>query len=134
MAGIGIRYAEFARRLPRRGLDVVVVTAGDPADARAVSGMAGDVRAFARGDLKRLLAACDAVVTQGDLANDVIREVPHLPVAVDLYDPWLVENLHYAPDIGPGQYRHDHASWTLQLSRGDFFMCSSAEQRHFYLG
>src|SRR5438477_62930 len=36
MAGIGIRYAEFARRLPRPGLDVVVVTPGDVTDARAV--------------------------------------------------------------------------------------------------
>ena len=134
MAGIGIRYTELARRLPRPGLDVVVVTPGDPAEARAVPGMPEDVRSFARGDLRRLLADCDAVVAQGHLANDLVREMPDLPVAIDLYDPWLVENLHYAPLIGHGQYRHDHASWILQLSRGDFFMCSSAEQRHFYLG
>lgn len=134
MAGIGIRYAEFARRLPRRGFDVVVVTSGDPADARAVPGMPDDVRGFVRGELRRLLADCDAVVAQGDLANAVVREVPDLPVAIDLYDPWLVENLHYAPDLGLGPYRHDLASWSLQLARGDFFMCSSVEQRHFYLG
>lgn len=134
MAGIGIRYAEFARRLPRAGLDVVVMTAGDPADARMVPGMPDDVRRFVRGDLRRLLADCDAVVAQGDLANDVVREVPDLPAVIDLYDPWLIENLHYAPDLGFGPYRHDHASWILQLSRGDFFMCSSVEQRHFFLG
>ena len=134
MAGIGIRYAEFARRLPRPGLDVVVVTAGEPADARAVPGLPDDVRRFVRGDLRRLLADCDAVIAQGQLANDVVLEVRDRPVAIDLYDPWLIENLHYAPDLGVGPYLNDHASWVLQLSRGDFFMCSSAEQRLFYLG
>jgi glycosyltransferase involved in cell wall biosynthesis len=134
MAGIGIRYAELARRLPRPGLDVVVVTSGDPAEARTVPGMPADVRAFVRGDLRRLLADCDAVVAQGQLANAVVREVPDLPTAIDLYDPWLVENLHYTRDLGVGPYVNDHASWVLQMSRGDFFLCSSAEQRHFYLG
>ena len=134
MAGIGIRYAEFARRLPRPGLEVVVVTNGDPADARAVPGMPDDVRPFARGELRRLLADCDAVVTQGQLANHVVLEMADVPVAVDLYDPWLLENLHYAPHLGVGLYRNDRASWIRQLSRGDFFLCSSAEQRHYYLG
>ena len=134
MAGIGIRYAELARRLPRPGLDVVVVTSGDPADARAVQGLPDDVRRFVRGDLRRLLADCDAVVAQGQLANDVVLEAPDLPVVIDLYDPWLIENLHYAPHLGLNQYKNDHASWMLQLSLGDFFMCSSVEQRHFYLG
>jgi GT2 family glycosyltransferase/glycosyltransferase involved in cell wall biosynthesis len=134
MAGIGIRYAEFARRLPRPGLEVVLVTAGDPAEARQVPGVPDDVRSFARGGLAALLADCDAAVAQGQLANDLVLEVPELPVAIDLYDPWLIENLHYAPRLGLGPYRNDHASWTLQLSRGDFFLCSSAEQRHYYLG
>jgi hypothetical protein len=121
MAGIGIRYAEFARRLPRPGLVVAVVTPGNPADARAVPGLPDDVRRFVRGDLRRLLADCDAVIAQGQLANDLVREAPDLPVAIDLYDPWLIENLHYAPDLGLGPYLNDHASWILQLSRGDFF-------------
>jgi glycosyltransferase involved in cell wall biosynthesis len=134
MAGIGIRYAEFARRLPRPGLDVVVVTRGELPEARAVPGLPDDVRRFARGELRRLLADCDAVVAQGHLANDVLLEMAGVPVAIDLYDPWLIENLHYAAHLGPRLYRHDHASWTAQLSRGDFFMCSSADQRHYYLG
>ncbi|MCB1037116.1 MAG: glycosyltransferase family 4 protein, partial [Acidobacteria bacterium] len=35
---------------------------------------------------------------------------------------------------GLDPYRNDHATWVLQLSRGDFFLCSSEEQRTFYLG
>jgi glycosyltransferase involved in cell wall biosynthesis len=92
------------------------------------------VRRFERGRLAALLADCDAAVAQGQLANDVVLERPDLPVAIDLYDPWLVENLHYAPTLGLDPYRNDHATWVLQLSRGDFFLCSSEEQKTFYLG
>ena len=41
MAGIGIRYAELARRLPRPGIEVAVITPGDP-DGRPRR--AGDAR------------------------------------------------------------------------------------------
>jgi len=133
MAGIGIRYLEMARRLPRAAADieVVVVTPGDPAEVPTVP---GEVRAFARGGLAALLADCDGAVAQGQLANDLLLEVPTLPCAIDLYDPWLVENLHYFATLGLDPYRNDHATWMLQLSRGDFFLCSSEEQRAYYLG
>ncbi|MEM6795227.1 MAG: glycosyltransferase family 4 protein [Acidobacteriota bacterium] len=132
MAGIGIRYLELARRLPASGIEVVIVTSGDPEEVP--TSPASDVRRFARGELASLLSDCHAVITQGQLANDVVLEVPHLPVAVDLYDPFLVENLHYFESLGLDPYRNDHATWVLQLSRGDFFLCSSDEQRQFYLG
>jgi len=100
MAGIGIRYAELARRLPRPGIEVAVITPGDPEAARAVPGMPADVRRFVRGGLRGLVADCDAAVAQGQLANDLVLEVPELPVAIDLFDPWLVENLHYVKQLG----------------------------------
>jgi glycosyltransferase involved in cell wall biosynthesis len=133
MAGIGIRYLELARRLPEHGFQVVLVTAGDPAEVPSLP--AGvEVRAFARGSLASLLGDCQAVVAQGQLANDVLLEVPGLPAVIDLYDPWLVENFHYLETLGLDPYRNDHATWVLQLSRGDFFLCSSEVQRTFYLG
>jgi hypothetical protein len=55
-------------------------------------------------------------------------------VVVDLYDPFLIENLHYHRELGLEPYRTDHATWRLQLSRGDLFLCSSEEQRLYYLG
>jgi glycosyltransferase involved in cell wall biosynthesis len=131
MAGIGIRYLELARRLPRPGLEVVLVSAGDPAEVPAVPAA---VRRFERGGLRRLLGDCDAAVAQGQLANDLVLELPELPTAIDLYDPWLVENFHYLETLGLDPYRNDHASWVLQMGRGDFFLCSSEEQRLFYLG
>jgi glycosyltransferase involved in cell wall biosynthesis len=133
MAGIGIRYLEFARRLPRAGIEVVLVTTGDPAEVPELP--AGvETRRFARGGLAALLADCDAAVGQGQLANDLLLEMPRLPAAIDLYDPWLVENLHYAETLGLDPYRNDHATWLLQLGAGDFFLCSGEEQRDFYLG
>lgn len=134
MAGIGIRYFELARRLPERGVDVVLVSPADPEETAALSLPGVEIRRFERGRLADVLHGCDAAVAQGQLANDVVLELPQLPVAIDLYDPWLVENLSYAATLGLDPYRNDHATWVLQMSRGDFFLCSSEEQRTFYLG
>jgi hypothetical protein len=133
MAGIGIRYLELARRLPGLGIETVLLSPGAAAEVPELP--PGSVARLAeRGRLAELLADCDAVVAQGQWANDVVLECPQLPVAIDLYDPWLVENLHYAATLGLDPYRNDHASWLLQLARGDFFLCSGEEQRLFYLG
>ncbi|HKI02414.1 MAG TPA: glycosyltransferase family 4 protein [Thermoanaerobaculia bacterium] len=135
MAGIGIRYLEFARRLPAHGVEVVLLSPAEPAETAALGGLAGvEVRRFERGRLAALLADCDGAVAQGQLANDLVLEMPHLPVAIDLYDPWLIENFAYLETLGLDPYRNDHATWGLQMSRGDFFLCSSEEQRNFYLG
>jgi glycosyltransferase involved in cell wall biosynthesis len=133
MAGIGIRYLELARRLPRFGFEVVLISPAEPAETAAL-GLDVPVRRFERGRLREILGDCQAAVAQGQLANDVVLEMPDLPVAIDLYDPWLIENLIYAESLGFGPFRNDHATWVLQMSRGDFFLCSSEEQRTFYLG
>lgn len=131
MAGIGIRYLELARRLPRPGLEVVLLSPAAPEEAPEVP---CEVRRLEPGRLRELLADCDAALAQGQHANDLVLECPHLPTAIDLYDPWLVENLHYVDTLGLDPWRNDHATWVLQLSRGDLFLCSSAEQRLYYLG
>lgn len=142
MAGIGLRYLELARRLPAAAdVEVRLVSPSTEEEARSALALAGaaagaevDVRTFRRGELAAILAGCDGAVAQGQLANDVLVECPGLPTAIDLYDPWLVENLHYTATLGLDPYRNDHATWVLQMSRGDFFLCSSEEQRAFYLG
>jgi glycosyltransferase involved in cell wall biosynthesis len=134
MAGIGIRYLELAQRLAAAGLAVVLAS---PAAAEESAGMLPpgvERRRFERLRLAELVAGCDAAVAQGQLANDLLLAAPALPVAIDLYDPWLVENLSYLAALGLDPYRNDHATWLLQMSRGDFFLCSSEEQRTFYLG
>jgi glycosyltransferase involved in cell wall biosynthesis len=133
MAGIGIRYVEIARHLCAGGRRVVLMHPG--ALEETPDGGAGvETRAFQRGVLETLLADCAVVVAQGQLANDVALELPLTPLVIDLYDPWLLENLHYTETLGLDPFRNDHRSWVLQLARGDFFLCASEEQRDFYLG
>ncbi|HUO86993.1 MAG TPA: glycosyltransferase family 4 protein [Thermoanaerobaculia bacterium] len=148
MAGIGIRYLELARRLPAvAGVETVLISpaTAEESERALAAAAAGDaageavaapaaVRRFDPGELGQLIADCDAVVAQGQLANDVLLAGGERPVAIDLYDPWLVENLHYHDSLGLDPYRNDHATWVLQLAGGDFFLCSSEEQRGYYLG
>src|SRR5262245_2746435 len=99
MAGIGIRYLELARRLPQHGFEVGLVSPAEP-EATAALGLDAPVRHFERGRLREILGDCQAGVAQGQLANDLLLEMPELPVAIDLYDPWLIENLTYAETLG----------------------------------
>lgn len=133
-AGIGIRYLEMARRLPDLGFHVVLVSpwrSGQSPEGECGRAVA---RRFDSAPLSELLKDCDVAVAQGQLANDVLHELPGLPTAIDLYDPFLVENLTHFDALGLDPYRNDHRTWVHQLSRGDFFLCSSPEQRAYYLG
>jgi glycosyltransferase involved in cell wall biosynthesis len=134
MAGIGIRYLEFARRLAAAGLETVLLSPATPDESAGLALPGVELRRCEPGRLAEQLTGCDAAVAQGQLANDLVLAAPGLPAALDLYDPWLIENLSYLATLGLDPYRNDHASWLLQLSRGDFFLCSSEEQRAFYLG
>ena len=135
MGGIGIRYLELAQRLPALGFDTVLLSPAAPEESARCGLDPARVRRFERERLAELVADREVAVAQGQLANDLLLAArADLAVAIDLYDPWLVENLHYHPTLGLDPYRNDHATWVLQLARGDFFLCSSAEQRLFYLG
>ncbi len=134
MGGIGIRYLEFACRLSQYGLDVVLITTGEVGDVPELPIDRANIRKFSKRSLATVTLDCYAVVAQGRVADDVIHANLGKPLAIDLYDPWLIENLQYVASLGWDQFRCDHASWSLQLRRGDFFMCSSEEQRQFYLG
>jgi GT2 family glycosyltransferase len=59
-------------------------------------------------------------------------------VVVDIYDPMHLEQLEQTRGEKPDERAHMIAMTTEiindQLRRGDFFMCASEEQRHFWLG
>lgn len=59
-------------------------------------------------------------------------------IVVDLYDPMHLEQLEQAKEKGPTSwtYEVDSATEVLnqQMKRGDFFLCASERQRHFWLG
>lgn len=132
MAGMGIRSLELARALSRE-FDVRLFVSNDPAEAAAVS---GDLTVIVAppGQLALPAHNADAALVSGHAANWWFHQVPLVPVAVDLYDPFFIENLHYAPMLGERTAAHDHATLDLALSRADFFLCASREQRLFYSG
>lgn len=132
MAGMGIRALELARVL-RSEFDVRLLVGNDLAEAAIV---AGDIPVVAAtpGRLAAAAVNADAAVVSGHAANWWFHQVPGVPVAADLYDPFFVENLHYASTLGEATAVHDRETLELALARADFFLCASPEQRLFYAG
>ncbi|HEV2719338.1 MAG TPA: glycosyltransferase [Thermoanaerobaculia bacterium] len=119
-AGIGIRFLEMERVLR--------------ADGHGVTLLSRDDGAFVPETLLRVSGASDVAVVQGHVANDFFAHARPIPTVIDLYDPFIIENLHYFAERGGEVFAHDHATLMTSLARGDFFLCASAAQRHFYLG
>lgn len=119
-AGIGIRFLEMARALREDGHEVTLLSRDDGA--------------FAPETLLRMSGRNEVAVVQGHVANDFFAHAQPIPTVVDLYDPFIIENLHYFETRGAEVFAHDHATLMNSLARGDFFLCASEAQRHFYLG
>jgi glycosyltransferase involved in cell wall biosynthesis len=132
-AGVGTRFVALAQVLAECGHAVTLAIPNAADEAEAVAEEIEVITA----DPDRLGAQAeghDWVLIHGHLGNHYLAQRDDLPVVVDLYDPFLIENLHYHHELGFEPYRTDHATWKLQLGRGDFFLCSSSDQRFFYLG
>jgi len=127
-AGIGIRFLEMAKVLLADGHEVTLLSR----DAGAVAGCRAD--AITPETLQRYTAEADVAVVQGHVANDLFAHGSAIPTVVDLYDPFIIENLHYYEPRGAEVFTHDHATLMQSLLRGDLFLCASAAQRLFYLG
>lgn len=127
-AGIGIRFIEMAKVLTADGHSVTVMSR----DGGAVEGSRSAEMSAAT--LASLTASHDVAVVQGHAANELFAHGRKMPVVVDLYDPFIIENLHYFGERGAEVFQHDHATLISSLLHGDFFLCASEAQRLFYLG
>jgi glycosyltransferase involved in cell wall biosynthesis len=81
----------------------------------------------------------DVIVFQGDLMQKYpVLRTTGKPVVVDMYDPFHLEQLEQAKDLGESRRRDVVQTATAvlneQLVRGDFFLCASEKQRDFWLG
>jgi hypothetical protein len=132
MAGMGIRALELSRALAAE-FDVRLLVPNDPVEAREVAGSVAVVAARP-GRLREAAGDARAAVVSGHAGNFWFHQVPGVPVAADLYDPFPIENLHYARALGAETARHDRATLELSLARADLFLCASPEQRLFYAG
>ncbi|HEY0141398.1 MAG TPA: glycosyltransferase family 4 protein [Thermoanaerobaculia bacterium] len=127
-AGIGIRFTEIARVLLADGHAVTVLSP----DGGTIDGCGA-----ATISPRNLLAASEAhdvAVVQGHVANDYFAHAKPIPTVIDLYDPFIIENLHYYSERGAEVFSHDHATLMQSLVRGDLFLCASEAQRLFWLG
>jgi glycosyltransferase involved in cell wall biosynthesis len=127
-AGIGIRFIEMAKVLLADGHEVTLLSR----DAGAVAGCRVD--AITPENLERYSRESGVIIVQGHAANEVFAHAAPIPTVVDLYDPFIVENLHYFASRGAEVFAHDHATLIQSLLRGDLFLCASEAQRLFYLG
>jgi glycosyltransferase involved in cell wall biosynthesis len=127
-AGVGIRFLEMAKVLLADGHEVTLLSR----DAGAVAGCRVD--AITPETLQRYTAEADVAVVQGHVANDLFAHGSAIPTVIDLYDPFIIENLHYYESRGAEVFTHDHATLMQSLLRGDLFLCASAAQRLFYIG
>ncbi|MBD3872447.1 MAG: glycosyltransferase [Acidobacteria bacterium] len=117
-AGVGTRFLTLAQVLAEAGHEVTLAVPNDPDEAAPPSEGVKIVKA----DPERLgeqAGRHDWVLLHGHLGNHYLSQRDDLPVVVDLYDPFLVENLHYHRELGFEPFTTDHATWRLQMARGD---------------
>ena len=117
-AGIGVRFLEMANVLRGDGHQVTMLSRDDITPEA----------------LARSSSDADVAVVQGHVANDFFAHGRSIPTVIDLYDPFIIENLHYYPSRGAEVFTHDHATLINSLLHGDLFLCASEAQRLFYLG
>lgn len=94
-----------------------------------------------RKDLPDQVEWADVVVLQGhalELVPELKRRDSTKLVVCDIYDPMHLELLEQGKDDTDDQRARDLVGVTnvlnAQLRRGDFFLCASDRQRHFWLG
>lgn len=137
MAGPAIRAWRMARALSaEHSVTLASLTGVEdvPADFDLVHVAPGSQRQFA--ELER---AHDIIVFQGHAMAlfDALRTTDKI-VVVDIYDPMHLEQLEQGRELGPEVWARQVQDATdvlnEQLLRGDFFLCASERQKHFYLG
>ena len=134
IAGPGIRVWELAHVLARQQ----PVTIGTP-NQSPVRSEHVDIQCFRRGAFPRLLETHDIVIAFGFLLRQhpvIARRAAFL--VMDIYDPFLLENLHMHEGLGVRErlvvHQYDLDAVLEQLARADFFLCASERQRDYWLG
>lgn len=98
-----------------------------------------DVRQVAPRSMGPELDWAQLVILQGHVLEHIptLKTSNHLVIA-DIYDPMHLEQLEQGRDLSDDQRAQvvDAVTAVLstQLRRGDFFLCASQRQRHFWLG
>ncbi|MEI7643659.1 MAG: glycosyltransferase family 4 protein [Chloroflexales bacterium] len=138
MAGPGIRALELGRALARAGHRVTLAAPGG-SDVVAPDLTVVAYSYGSPGTFDDLLATTDLLVGQGfvfEAHPELLAS--SLPIAVDLYDPLILESLDLYAHAEPAAAQQAAARYLdltmAQLRRGDFFFCATERQRDYWLG
>ncbi|MFM1953609.1 MAG: hypothetical protein RL187_818, partial [Actinomycetota bacterium] len=138
LSGPGIRAWHMAAALAgKHDVTLVSLSGVDEAmttDFRLAFVEPGDDKTFSGWE-----SWADTIVFQGhamELFPSLRSSKKHL--VVDIYDPMHLEQLEQARHLPPDQWEQQvsdaAATIEAQLRVGDYFLCASERQRHFYLG
>ncbi|MFN8459441.1 MAG: glycosyltransferase family 4 protein [Anaerolineae bacterium] len=141
MAGPGIRYWEFARILGRHfPVKLIVPPVISMPNVPQPEKLAPFVHICSQlEDFQSTIDDCDVIITLGV----ILYFYPFLaelgkPLVLDLYNPFLIENLQreFESDFSKqlSSYESFLAALRVQLLAGDFFICAGEKQRDYWLG
>ncbi len=138
MAGPGMRYLEMARALSSDDLEITLAIPNETSLSLPDVNL---VRYFEeRPDSLRLLVENSdiALISSYMVEKFAFLQTTSTRLVVDLYDPTILENLHYYLNepIESQKVLNQHGvQITNQILRlGDFFICGNERQRDFWLG
>ncbi|MFL7791275.1 MAG: glycosyltransferase family 4 protein [Anaerolineae bacterium] len=134
MAGPAIRCWEMARSLEREFPTTLAVP-----NQTSFQGERFDLITYNAERLRQLSKQADLVVVSGCLLLlHPFLKSSGVPLVVDLYDPFHLENLQLLAGEEMAERLRDHdgllGALRDQVEAGDFFLCASERQRDFWLG
>jgi hypothetical protein len=113
-AGVGTRFLTLAGVLAEAGHEVTLAVPNDESEAPSIEGVD-----FIRAEPDRLGSQAeghDWVLLHAHLGNHYLSQRDDLPLVVDLYDPFLVENLHLTTKPGACRWAEGTSSFAHRRS------------------
>jgi glycosyltransferase involved in cell wall biosynthesis len=137
LAGTGMRYLEIARAMST-SLDITLAIPNETAlkisEIKLIPYKLEQAES-----LRGLVTSCDVVL----ISSFILQKFPYLEnakarIVVDLYDPLVLENLHYYQEE-PLAVQDNLNDQTVDLMNqlvnlGDYFICANERQRDFWIG
>jgi glycosyltransferase involved in cell wall biosynthesis len=135
MAGPAIRAWEIASNLSLYGHQVILASC-EEFDRKATH---FKTYTFQSEDITDLIKHCDVCVIQdANLLKYRAIQKANVPLVIDLYDPFTLENLElykgFDIQFRKGVHRNDLKKLIDCVQAGDYFLCANERQRDFWLG
>ncbi|MBA3534309.1 MAG: glycosyltransferase family 4 protein [Ardenticatenales bacterium] len=137
MAGPGIRSLELARVLSK--IFDVVLAAPNESDLPQEAIRLHPYQYHHWDSLRPALEGVDVIFATGFALQMFapLLDFP-LPIVIDLYDPFPLENLYLFEEVDTAQkqqvYQTDLSIVDVMCRRGDYFVCANERQRDWWLG